>query len=277
MVDQFFAGIRSGRFDGHLEASSAVRLASLMHTMLDDSPLETYSTVSGKVATPGNLLDDLMSSLTQAIEELTRPVDAIKHQAKTVTVGISRSDEGVLDRPLVQAAFQAGAGRDLLTYRCIKVLADLDAAVAEVKGFTRYRVTGNSIEVVDRGGLARNLRSRVDTNAALKGTKRSVANGRELVVARGRRDGRTFILVPETKGSECTGITLLHVRFHDRLPAATMRTVMAGYDRRYDRLVDFVTETEGEFDDCRLADVSVEDLLIEPIAGLADTWVSPSG
>ena len=27
------------------------------------------------------------------IEELTRPVDAIKHQAKTVTVGISRSDE----------------------------------------------------------------------------------------------------------------------------------------------------------------------------------------
>jgi glucosamine--fructose-6-phosphate aminotransferase (isomerizing) len=277
MVDQFFAGIRSGRFDGHLEASSAVRLASLMHTMLDDSPLETYSSVSGKVATPGNLLDDLMSSLTQAIEELTRPVDAIKHQAKTVTVGISRSDEGVLDRPLVQAALQAGAGRDVLTYRCIKVLADLDAAVAEVKGFTRYRVTGNSIEVVDRGGLARNLRSRVDANAALKGTKRSVANGRELVVARGRRDGRTVILVPETKGSECTGITLLHVRFHDRLPATTMRTVMAGYDRRYDRLVDFVTETEGEFDDCRLADVSVEDLLIEPIAGLADTWVSPSG
>ena len=33
---------------------------------------------------------------------LTRPVDAIKHQAKTVTVGISRSDEGVSQVPLVR-------------------------------------------------------------------------------------------------------------------------------------------------------------------------------
>ena len=45
------------------------------------------------------------------------------------------------------------------------------------------------------------------------------------------------------------GITLLHVRFHDRLDAATMRGVLSGYDRRYDRLVDWVSETEGTFDD----------------------------
>ncbi len=78
-------------------------------------------------------------SLTRAIEELTRPVDAIKHQAKTVTVGISRSDEGVLDRALVQAVLDAGAGRDVLTYRTLKVLADLDPAVAEVVGLHPLR------------------------------------------------------------------------------------------------------------------------------------------
>ena len=34
-------------------------------------------------------------SFRQAIEELTRPVDTIKHQAKTVTVGTSRLQEKV--------------------------------------------------------------------------------------------------------------------------------------------------------------------------------------
>jgi uncharacterized protein YfaA (DUF2138 family) len=48
------------------------------------------------------VIDDLTAALTRAIEELTRPVDAIKHQAKTVTVGISRSDESVLQVPLVR-------------------------------------------------------------------------------------------------------------------------------------------------------------------------------
>ena len=57
------------------------------------------------------MIDDLMLALTRAIDELTRPIDTIKHQAKTVTVGISRSDEGVIDRPLVQAVLAAGAGR----------------------------------------------------------------------------------------------------------------------------------------------------------------------
>ena len=94
------------------------------------------------MGTPAALIDDLSAALTRAIEELTRPVDAIKHQAKTVTVGISRSDEGVLDRALVQAVLDAGAGRDVLSYRTLKVLADLDPAVAEVAGFTRYGIDG---------------------------------------------------------------------------------------------------------------------------------------
>ena len=104
--------LRSGLYDGHLEASTAVRLSALLADLRDDLPLEAYQRATGKVATPGVMIDDLTASLTRAIEELTRPVDAIKHQAKTVTVGISRSDEGVLDRALVQAMLAAGAGRD---------------------------------------------------------------------------------------------------------------------------------------------------------------------
>jgi len=139
------------------------------------------------VGTPAALIDELVAALTAAIEELTRPIDAIKHQAKTVTVGISRSDE-------------------------------------------------------------------------------------EVLVARGRRDGRIVIFVPEVKSGTCVGITLLHVLLHERLEAGVMRSVLQGYDNRYDRLVDWVHETEGEFDESKLAELPVEDLLIDPISDAADLW-----
>ena len=53
-----------------------------------------------------------------------------------------------------------------------------------------------------------------------------------------------------------------------------MRGVLQGYDRRYDRLVDWVSETEGTFRDDRLADLPVADLLILPISETADHWRS---
>ncbi|TSA54371.1 MAG: hypothetical protein D4R44_01685 [Actinobacteria bacterium] len=84
-----------------------------------------------------------------------------------------------------------------------------------------------------------------------------------------------MIFVPETKGSVTTGITLLHVLFRDRLPAGVMRSVLQGYDDRFNRLVDWVTETEGSFREDRLAEVSVADLLILPISKTADHWRTP--
>jgi glucosamine--fructose-6-phosphate aminotransferase (isomerizing) len=218
------------------------------------------------------LIEALVEALTRAIEELTRPIDAIKHQAKTVTVGISRSDEGIIDRPLVQATLAAGAGRDVLSYRTLKVLAELSPAVDEVTGFTRYRIDGETIAIVDRGGISYDLTSRVDTDHRLVGTKHRVADAKEVLVARGRRDHRIVIFVPEVKAGTCTGITLLHVRLHDRLPVDLMRGVLQGYDDRFDRLVDWVTETEGDFDESKLADLPVDDLLIAPISETADLW-----
>ena len=270
----FDAGLRSGRYDGHLEASTAVRLTGLVANLLSDRPVEQFSAATGKVGTPGLLIDDVVAALTRAIEELTRPIDAIKHQAKTVTVGISRSDEEVLDRPLVQATLRAGAGRDVLAYRTLRVLAALDPAVASVAGYTRYGIDGEAISIIDRDGISRDLPSRVESEGLLKGTKHRVAENREVLVARGRRDDRIVILVPEVKGSTCTGITLLHVELHDRLPAPVARGVLQGYDQRYDRLVDWVTETEGAFDEDVLARIAVADLLIAPISETADHWMS---
>jgi len=276
-ASRFRDALLTGQYDGTLEASTAVRLSAVLADLMSRNPLDAYQRQSGKVVTPAVLLDDLTEALTRAIDELTRPIDAIRHQAKTVTVGISRSDEGLMDRALVQAVVGAGASRDRLTYRTLKVLADLDTAVAGVTGFTRYRVEGGSsddatITIVDRGGLSKDLKSRVDGTANLVGTKHRVARDQEVFVTRGRADGRTVILVPEVKSGETTGITLLHVTFHPTLDAASMKSVLKGYDDRYNRLVDWVKETENEFRDDLLADLSVADALIAPISEAAERW-----
>ncbi|MBU6241383.1 MAG: SIS domain-containing protein [Acidobacteria bacterium] len=276
---RFRDALLTGQYDGTLEASTAVRLSSVLTDLMSRNPLDTYQRQSGKVVTPAVLLDDLTAALTRAIDELTRPIDAIRHQAKTVTVGISRSDEGLMDRALVQAVVGAGASRDRLTYRTLKVLADLDPAVAAVTGFTRYRVENGSsdtatITIIERAGLSKDLKSRVEGTATLVGTKHRVARDQEVFVTRGRSDGRTVILVPEVKSGETTGITLLHVAFHLSLDAKTMKGVLTGYDDRYNRLVDWVKETENEFRDDLLADLNVADALIAPISEAAERWRS---
>src|SRR5207248_3885303 len=182
-------------------------------------PLDVYQVEHGKVGTPSTVVEDLTGALTKAIEELTRPIDAIKHQAKTVTVGISRADEELLNVGLVREALAAGATRDALSYRSLRTLVALDPAVEQVTGFTRYRIEGTlgtdaaTVHVVDRGGIALDIPSRTSADPRLRGTKHRVATQREVTVARGRSDGRTVVIVPEVKGNETVGVTLLHARF----------------------------------------------------------------
>ncbi|CAN5791816.1 hypothetical protein BH24ACT3_BH24ACT3_01360 [soil metagenome] len=260
-----------------------MRLSTLYRYALGIAPLDAYQVEYGRVGTPSVVVEDLAAGLGRGIEELTRPVDAIKHQAKTVTVGISRADEGLLAVPLVREVLAVGAGRDRLSYRSLRTLAELDPAVEEVVGWTRYRIEGTvgevagseaaaTVTVVDRGGIARDLPLRTERDPRLKGTKHRVAVEREVTVAVGRSDGRSLVLVPESKGNQATGLTLLHVRFADHLPAAGARSVLSGYRNRYSALKDAVTETEPTFRDDLLATIPVVDLLTEPVHVLADRW-----
>jgi glucosamine--fructose-6-phosphate aminotransferase (isomerizing) len=238
-------------------------------------PLDLYEIDHGKVGTPTALVEDLTVALTAGIDELTRTIDTIKHQAKTVTVGISRADEELLHVPLVGAALAAGASRDSLSYRSLRTLVALDPAVVQVVGYTRYRVEGDlvadlaTVHVVD---TSVDFASRTATDPTLRGTKHRVATQREVTVARGRNDGRTVIIVPEVKGNETVGLTLLHVAFAKRLPGEVMRTTLSGYQGRYSALKDAVTETVPEFDDDVLATFDVAELLTEPVYVLADRW-----
>ena len=117
--------------------------------------------------------------------------------------------------PLVREVLAAGAARDMLSYRALRTLVALDPAVERVTAWTRYRIEGDladdaaTIHVVDSTAGFPSLTA---TDATLRGTKHRVATQREVTVARGR-DGRTLVFVPEIKGNETVGMTLLHADF----------------------------------------------------------------
>jgi glucosamine--fructose-6-phosphate aminotransferase (isomerizing) len=271
---RFLDALRAGGYDGNLDASTAVRIASLLRYALGIVPLDLYEIDHGKVGTPAALVDDLTVALTAGIDELTRTIDTIKHQAKTVTVGISRADEELLQVPLVRTVLAAGASRDSLSYRSLRTLVALEPAVEQVTAWTRYRIEGDvdrdtaTIHAVDStAGFA----SRTAIDPTLRGTKHRVTTQREVTVARGR-DGRTLLFVPEVKGNETVGLTLLHADFASRVAPEVARGVLQGYQGRYGALKDAVTETVPEFDDAVLGQFDLFELLTEPVYVMARRW-----
>lgn len=73
--------IASGATDSALPARVASSLANYMLWLMSQS-----SSICASEAR----IPDILTVLNKAIEEMTRPIDTIRHQAKTVTVGISR-------------------------------------------------------------------------------------------------------------------------------------------------------------------------------------------
>ncbi len=277
---RFAEGLRSGRYDGALEARTASRLSLSFRYAMRTMPLEYFPDDFGRVGTPGAAVEELTTALTRGIEELSRPIDAIKHQAKTVTVGISRGDEALFNVPLVRAVLDTGTARENLAYKDMKTLQALDTAVEEVVGFTRYAIDGATngarIRVVTQGGLSKGIPSRTSANATLRGTKNTVAMERVILVAVGRSDGRPIILVPLTSKDVAVGIALLHVRFREKLDPGTLRSVLTGYRNRYQLIRDAVAETNSEFKEEDLANIDVLSLLTQPVVILADQLAAKS-
>ena len=272
----FFDGLRSGNYNGNLEASTATKISTMLRYALGTIPLDSYQLDFGKVGTPATILEDLTVSLTVGIEELTRTIDTIKHQAKTVTVGISRSDEEIIQLPLVRELLQAGTPRDRVSYRNLRCLEALNRAIESVTGYIRYSIDGSSddaqLHIVDRGGIAADLVSRVERDSKLRGSKHLVSLEQNVMITKGRNDGRTIILVPEVKDKQTVGLTLIHVQLKEYVDEEVARKVLDGYQNRYSKLFDFVTETEPTFRSDLLSKIPLEKLLISPIPDLAELW-----
>jgi glucosamine--fructose-6-phosphate aminotransferase (isomerizing) len=96
IVDVFAGGFhkwRSGGCLASMNVATASDLTLLLKYATGKLPIEDFREDFRETRVSSSPLDMLDITLGKAIDELARPVDAIRHQAKTVTVGTSRKVE----------------------------------------------------------------------------------------------------------------------------------------------------------------------------------------
>lgn len=222
---------------------------------------------------PYELLDVTMGA---AIDELTRPIDAIRHQAKTVTVGTSRKEKeltGVIFDLLETLKFTLKN----LTYREIMTIKRTQPAVAAVDGYAVYDITclnekgnpteGSMIAIRAKGGVAAGMQSRADYPTALMGVKRTIVSTGHVYLGRGKIDGAPIMIIP-LRGADAgiSNLLLLHIRFNENL---TLTEKIAALGYRYHDIRNLIDEYNLMWEDRRLEDFSLESLFSESIENIA--------
>ena len=281
-ADDLIEGIREcmdllldGSMDSCLSTPAAIQLASIFQVLLGRTPVDDLETRLGGLDPGETVYEALLRILHDAISELARPIDAIKHQAKTVTVGISRSEtttEGLVWKALER--FQLDTASLPEGHRAF--IAAFEPLVREVEGTTLYRLAnldmvgrpreGSTICVARKAGCAARMPSRCDEEHPLTGTKWGVAKSRELYLGRGQTDERKILILP-LLGQDPEGYLLL---FHLELKSKTspedrLRALQADH-RRLEELRIAVTELNQVWDPALLDFVEAEALFFaEPL------------
>lgn len=223
-----------------------------------------------------NPFDLLDVALGAAIDELTRPIDAIRHQAKTVTVGTSRKEKelkGIIFDLLETLKFSVKN----MTYRNILSIHRLQPAIAAVRGYTVYDITGldvqghpeqnSTIAIRAKVGIAVDMKSRADHSTTLMGVKKTIVSTGHVYLGRGKTDGAPIMIIPlQGAGAQIGNLLLIHIVFNETLNLSGKMEVL-GY--RYDDIRNLINEYNLTWNDQYLDTMSLESLFSEPIEVIA--------
>ncbi len=283
LARETFDAVARGKWNCAVEPDLTLRVSNALRLLLGQIPTEEAYRLA-RDPSLANVLDHSLIELTRGIDALRRPIDAIKHQAKTVTVGISRDGAAtrVARGVLATALTEAGAEVTKLIDADGAALSALAPAIAQVQGATVYAITGldplgaptndSRIQVVKKTGVAVKIRSRADAGCELTGTKRRLVGAPRVLVCRGERDKRALIMCPLYDRGLVKGLGLLHVEFVDTL-ATRERARALKATGRYEDLRCSVTEVDVAWDDRLLDPVPLAELLTAPVERLAETIV----
>ncbi|MEM1007565.1 MAG: SIS domain-containing protein, partial [Myxococcota bacterium] len=131
--------LQTQHFNSSLEVNTAVTIAlqaqRLLYAHLDEQVFDTPE----QTESPFEIAQAFLQTLTQAINELSRPIDAIKHQAKTVTVGISRPSP-TLSGAFLEIFKALQVDPSTILWRNFAYLIAAEPLVHKVKGAILYRI-----------------------------------------------------------------------------------------------------------------------------------------
>ena len=267
---------------------AAADLTLLMKYLSGRLPVSDFEIDFGSKGTPLNMLNRLFGRIGECINIMARPVDAIKHQAKTVTVGTSRISEKV-EGVLFDTLADYGLKVSQLTTSNIIVLKNLQEIVAEIKGAIRYRIdhlnllgeptNETTIEVERKDGVLAPIPSRVEGDNRLKGTKRIIVRQGNVYIGKGRKDDRSIIVIPTISTNPETpniieNILLLNVGFRESVSLATKIKALGG---KYEHITSIVQENNVPWNDDYLEMIAMDELFGRSAEKIGEYIVSKSG
>ena len=281
-VAEFYRGFKEKIGQKRYATAMAIHAASdltlLLKYLSGRLPIKDFEFDFGAKGTAPNMLRTFFECMGRIINEMARPVDAIKHQAKTVTVGTSRISEKVAGL-LFEALESHGFGKNQLTTNNIVVLRRLQEVVREVKGTTLYRIGGlnilgepvedSTIHVIKKEGSSGRLVSRVETDHRLRGSKRIIVKNGNVFIGRGKRDNRSILAVPViSDGTKIDYLLLFNVGFKKQV---ALEKKVDALGEKYHHIRNLVEETSLAWQDDYL------DLLeIETLFGMSAEKISES-
>ena len=248
-------------------------------------PLSDFEMDFGLKGTAKNIFDTLFRVLGESINLMSRPVDAIKHQAKTVTVGTSRISErveGILFDTLTDHELDISQ----IINRNVIVMKNIQGVIDHVKGSILYRIEGlgllgdptdqTTIAILSKTGILAQLPSRVEKDPVLKGTKRIIVGQGNIYIGKGRKDGRSIVVIPATSndptdGSRIRYLLLLNIGFKQSIPLEKKIKALGG---KYDHIKNIVQENSVPWADDDLDKVAVDDLFGQSAEKLAEAMVA---
>lgn len=279
IINAFYASFNTMRRQGafnSLENKAVSDLILLLKYAAGKLPLKDMRMDFADEQDVFSLFELLDATLGAVIDDLSRPIDAIRHQAKTVTVGTSRKEkppEGFVFDLLKTLNFGIGN----LTYRDILMIRRVQPAIASIPGYTVYDITaldqqGNPtddslIAVRVKEGIAAKMTSRADKPSALMGVKRTIVSTAHAYIGRGKTDNAPIFIVPlRTQDVGVENLLLMHVRFNEQL-ALQEKIDALGY--RYHDIRNLIDEYNLPWDDRLIGTFSLESLFSEPIEVIA--------
>ena len=248
-------------------------------------PLTDFELDFGIKGTAANMFNKLFESLGDAINCLARPVDAIKHQAKTVTVGTSRIEEkaeGILFDFLKSKNFSLAQ----LTITNIMVIKNLQNIINRIKGSSLYRISGINllgeptentfIELIEKTGSSSALISRAEQDKRLKGTKRIIVRRGNVYIGKGRKDNRSILVIPLLSDdpsllNTIEFLILLDIGFN---PDITIKSKVKALGGKHEHIKNLVQETNIIWEDKLLELVDMTELFGQSAEKVAESIIA---
>ncbi|CAN2042983.1 glutamine---fructose-6-phosphate transaminase (isomerizing) [Candidatus Magnetomoraceae bacterium gMMP-1] len=277
---EFMQRKRERRFPSIMGLNAVTDLTLLLKYLSGRLPVADFELDFRLKGTPSNMIESLFTCLGDSINNLARPVDAIKHQAKTVTVGTSRISEKM--KGILFDAAQKYYPLSQITATNVLVLKNLQEVIDRIVGLTLYKISGlnllgeptedSYIKIIERAGTSKDLPSSVDSDIALKGIKRIIIQNKNVFIGKGRKDDRSILVIPIMSDSPARAnmiehLLLLNITFKKEVKLSVKVKALGG---KCDHIKNIVQESSIVWQDSYLDLMEIEELFGQSAEKIAE-------